>query len=304
MVGRERIVDDQSIPEEYFCPICRSLLWKAHSCGRCQHLFCEECIHRWLTVENRCPFRCDPYEDRRCPPSMHSLLSHVKIHCENHSLGCEEICSYDQLEQHQTVQCQFRTDRILSGDLTLTKTNRLERYLSRWKKMTEFQPAQHQLVNAWSFFIVIFTLSGFSSVSLVLFKVYLNFIRWFKKHFFSGLILLIIFSSSLNLFVRETLIFVVSDVLLICPLVFVAFLLGCSMEMPWEQLQLHPLANQKSLSFFVSVLSLVSLKICFFSLRCLFNFLPLHLTTGLLVFSQLIFIQQRTTRVYRHVIHV
>ncbi|UJR08405.1 hypothetical protein I4U23_012675 [Adineta vaga] len=44
----------------------------------------------------KCPFRCQMYEDRRCPPSIHSFfISHV--------------LSYDLLEQHKTNECNYRT---------------------------------------------------------------------------------------------------------------------------------------------------------------------------------------------------
>ncbi|CAF4367619.1 unnamed protein product, partial [Rotaria sp. Silwood2] len=39
-IDRDRIVDGHLLPDEYFCPICRCLLWNPRSCASCQHLFC------------------------------------------------------------------------------------------------------------------------------------------------------------------------------------------------------------------------------------------------------------------------
>jgi len=63
-IDRDRVVDGDLVPDEYFCPICQYLLWKSRSCSSCQHLFCEKCIRTWIENPNsgkRCPFRCEPF---------------------------------------------------------------------------------------------------------------------------------------------------------------------------------------------------------------------------------------------------
>jgi hypothetical protein len=112
-IDPERIVNDEhQVANEFFCAICQGLLWKAKSCASCQHLFCNNCIRAWLQINpTSCPFRCSPYEERRPPPYIHSLLGRLSIRCRNSSFGCTEILSYDALEQHETVNCQFRTKR-------------------------------------------------------------------------------------------------------------------------------------------------------------------------------------------------
>lgn len=110
-IDPERIVDDEHhIIKEFSCAICQGLLWKPRSCASCQHLFCKKCIGIWLKINpNTCPFRCSPYEEKRAPPYIHSLLSRLTIRCRNSVLGCDEILSYDQLERHQTMDCQCPT---------------------------------------------------------------------------------------------------------------------------------------------------------------------------------------------------
>lgn len=109
----DRIVDGHLVPNEYFCPICHNLLWKPVSCSSCQHVFCERCIRRWIenkqSNDNVCPFRCQEFQQHRCPPYLHSLLSHLRIHCQNSSFGCTEVLSYDQLEAHEKALCQYLT---------------------------------------------------------------------------------------------------------------------------------------------------------------------------------------------------
>ncbi|CAF1199097.1 unnamed protein product [Adineta steineri] len=110
-IDTDRIVTDKlRVADELFCLICKNLLWKARSCASCQHLFCNKCIRTWLTINSTsCPLRCSPYEEKRVPPSICSLLSRLTIRCRNSSLGCTKVLSYDLLEKHETDECQFRT---------------------------------------------------------------------------------------------------------------------------------------------------------------------------------------------------
>jgi hypothetical protein len=112
-IDPERIVNDEyQVANEFFCAICQGLLWKSRSCASCQHLFCNKCIRTWLQINpTSCPFRCTPYEEKRPPPYIHSLLGRLSIRCRNSSYGCTDILLYDLLEQHENVECQFLTKR-------------------------------------------------------------------------------------------------------------------------------------------------------------------------------------------------
>ena len=112
-IARERIVvNDGLVPDEYFCPICDGLLWKPRSCASCQHLFCLKCIRTWLNKNmTSCPFRCTPYEERRAPPHIYSMLARLQICCRNAPFGCTHVLSYGSLEQHENTTCRFLTKR-------------------------------------------------------------------------------------------------------------------------------------------------------------------------------------------------
>ena len=111
-IEQSRIVTNHELPSEYFCPVCQCLLWKPVSCSTCQQLFCRTCIQLWSQNTDgvkKCPFRCQPFEERRCPPYFQTLLSRIQIRCRNASFGCNEILSYDTLEHHESVNCKFLT---------------------------------------------------------------------------------------------------------------------------------------------------------------------------------------------------
>ena len=110
-IDLDRVTNDKHlVAEELLCAICQGLLWKPHSCASCQHLFCRACIQTWRTINPHCcPYRCTPYEEKRAPPAIQSLLSRLSIRCRNASFGCQETLPYNALEQHETVQCTFLT---------------------------------------------------------------------------------------------------------------------------------------------------------------------------------------------------
>lgn len=110
-IDLERIQNDKGgLVDELCCTICQGLLWNPTSCSSCQHLFCKSCIETWLhSNPSSCPFRCSPYEAKRAPPHIHSLLSRLSIRCRNSLYGCTEFLPYNLLTQHETSQCQFPT---------------------------------------------------------------------------------------------------------------------------------------------------------------------------------------------------
>jgi hypothetical protein len=110
-IDYERVLNGETVPREFFCPICSCLLWQPRSCGVCQNLFCEACISKWLQVKQNCPYGCERYEDKRCSPQIRCLLSNVWIQCQSAQYGCTAVLSYDTLEEHQTKQCPCPSTR-------------------------------------------------------------------------------------------------------------------------------------------------------------------------------------------------
>ncbi|UJR29710.1 hypothetical protein I4U23_017259 [Adineta vaga] len=71
-IDSERIWNPESVPKEFFCPICSCLLWKPQ------------------------------YDDKRCSP---------QIRCQSTPFGCKVVRFYDTLETHQTNECQYLSIR-------------------------------------------------------------------------------------------------------------------------------------------------------------------------------------------------
>lgn len=110
-IDPDRIVNDEYLlANELLCSICQGLLWKARCCSSCQHLFCQTCLDTWHDYHpNVCPYRCTPFHQKRAPPAIQSLLTRLSMGCRNHFLGCNEILSYNNLEEHERMHCHYRT---------------------------------------------------------------------------------------------------------------------------------------------------------------------------------------------------
>ncbi|CAF1296636.1 unnamed protein product [Didymodactylos carnosus] len=54
-----------------------------------------------------CPFQCQPFKQRRCPPVIADMLSKLKIECFYKQNGCPEELNYEALEQHE-LDCQYQ----------------------------------------------------------------------------------------------------------------------------------------------------------------------------------------------------
>lgn len=89
----ERIHSQPSINiENLDCCICRDILWKPIACHLCETPFCSPCMDQWLAKNpSKCPYQCETYSERKCPPFIAKLLSQLQITCFYQSNGCEQV---------------------------------------------------------------------------------------------------------------------------------------------------------------------------------------------------------------------
>lgn len=53
-MGYESIRFVSEVDEEFYCSICTMVLEDPME-SPCEHLFCNECVKRWLATDRRCP---------------------------------------------------------------------------------------------------------------------------------------------------------------------------------------------------------------------------------------------------------
>ncbi|CAF3679636.1 unnamed protein product [Adineta steineri] len=131
-IGRDRIVNEHLVDEDYFCTICCCLLWKPCACSKCHHDFCQNCLHTWLENPNnngkRCPLCRQPFEEEPCSSQIYSTLDHLNIYCRNSKFGCKQILHYNSLELHETVDCEYPSERCSECDQLILISKRDEHY--------------------------------------------------------------------------------------------------------------------------------------------------------------------------------
>ena len=103
----ERFID--SVDEELICPICESVLENPLQIIECEHVFCSDCITKWIQTGNQtCP--CDrktiQKDDLRSPRFVIKFLEKLQIKCDFTSQGCDSIVKLEHLSQH-CKQCKF-----------------------------------------------------------------------------------------------------------------------------------------------------------------------------------------------------
>ena len=86
------------------CSICHAVLWKPVACQTCETPFCSACIGQWLSNNpNKCPNRCESYNERKCPPLAAKLLAALQISCFYKSTGCQQVA----------IDCGYMLDLVL-----------------------------------------------------------------------------------------------------------------------------------------------------------------------------------------------
>jgi hypothetical protein len=112
---KNRFRNPGEIPEEVICAVCLDVLKEPLQRDGCEHIFCKDCIHEWLSNHKECPecrqdLALDKLKD--VPRVLKSLLNRLVINCDHHSDGCKEWQDLGQLKAH-IKECPFTPDLVL-----------------------------------------------------------------------------------------------------------------------------------------------------------------------------------------------
>ena len=82
------------------CKICLNILLNPYDCSKCGNTFCYSCINKLKESMKKCPFGCSDYEIMPSSFAIKKFLEQLNFTCNNKENGCNEIISYNNLEQH------------------------------------------------------------------------------------------------------------------------------------------------------------------------------------------------------------
>ncbi|XP_062226220.1 chromatin modification-related protein eaf-1-like [Phragmites australis] len=92
----ECILSIQSLPGEYFCPVCRTLIYPNEALqSQCTHLYCKPCLAYIVATTKACPYDGYLVTEIDSKPLMESnkslaeTIGKVVVHCLYHKSGCQ-----------------------------------------------------------------------------------------------------------------------------------------------------------------------------------------------------------------------
>uniref|UniRef100_A0A0D9XX14 RING-type domain-containing protein n=1 Tax=Leersia perrieri TaxID=77586 RepID=A0A0D9XX14_9ORYZ len=92
----ECILNIQSLPGEYFCPVCRTLVCPNEAMQtQCTHLYCKPCLAYIVATTQACPYDGYLVTEADSKPLMASnkplseTIGKVAVHCQYHKSGCQ-----------------------------------------------------------------------------------------------------------------------------------------------------------------------------------------------------------------------
>lgn len=100
------------IDEELKCPICCGVLEDPLQGTGCEHVYCRKCIIEWMNNSESCPVDRNPLKKSQLqsiPRIVRNLLNHLRIKCDFHHSGCNEIIALEELTSHRS-NCTFNPE--------------------------------------------------------------------------------------------------------------------------------------------------------------------------------------------------
>ena len=98
-----------TVDDELICPICDLVLENPLQIIECQHVFCSDCITKWIQTGNQtCPLdrKIIQKEQLKTPRLVIKFLEKLQVKCDFTSQGCDSIVKLEHLSQH-CKQCKF-----------------------------------------------------------------------------------------------------------------------------------------------------------------------------------------------------
>jgi hypothetical protein len=115
------------LAEDYMCQICICLVNSPRMCDKCDKLFCDACLTKWLATNKTCPNCHLKFKEARIQRTVKNTLEKFEIICPN-SPDCTEEFPCEKLEEH-LKKCNFskiEAKCLGCNCLIITSTSRSE----------------------------------------------------------------------------------------------------------------------------------------------------------------------------------
>jgi hypothetical protein len=109
-IKKARVINNEFVNlNRFLCKLCKNILINMKKCNMCNSHFCEECIlgFKKETQGDYCPECHMNFKLEEGEIYLAKFLSELQIECTFKSKGCEEICFYQNLLEHESI-CKYR----------------------------------------------------------------------------------------------------------------------------------------------------------------------------------------------------
>ena len=109
-MGRFDVEHFYNTPDpDLVCPICHCVLEKPTECP-CHHIFCLDCIEKWLVEKRSCPScrkRTKKHHIHPATPVVKNIIGRLLLKCVNQEQGCLLKVQLEQYDQH-VKSCEYQ----------------------------------------------------------------------------------------------------------------------------------------------------------------------------------------------------
>ena len=105
---RENVIEKDIDISNLICPICYNILKQPRFCStnNNSHLYCKECIDKYLEINNKCPICKNKFENKS-RNEIENELHKLKFKCVFYKEGCNKVVNYLEYFNH-IYSCKFK----------------------------------------------------------------------------------------------------------------------------------------------------------------------------------------------------
>jgi hypothetical protein len=99
--------DSRLVIYDYHCTLCKGI-YRHPTVEDCGHVFCKECITKYLETSPNCPISNNPLDKTKIYPIkfIANILDKQSVYCKKRKLQCTWIGKLGELDDHLANECQ------------------------------------------------------------------------------------------------------------------------------------------------------------------------------------------------------
>jgi hypothetical protein len=105
-MNSRNVVGANNVKPELLCALCQAILIDPWECKVCHNRFHQICLNKFAKETGQCPMLCTKPKFINVKKEVEKQLQNTQFICNNQSLGCQKVLSYEEVRDHDTV-CKY-----------------------------------------------------------------------------------------------------------------------------------------------------------------------------------------------------